>query len=414
MWSVISNMSRIYNDSKVDTKTKVINYFGRSIEIMNFIFFHEHNGEAPTTLNTDASEFEGNGVVNLVYPDNLVNNREEYGNSYTVFFISIHHDSVLQSGGSITTTEKKYTNAKGSAMKQLASEDGGKVVLQGGAALGVGAAGAALGNKIGNTIGGNLFGGSAWGMAGQAIGAGIGAGGASKFVEDQLVDSTGKSKIEYKQQKACIVLPTPNISTNYSLSWSETDNFTLGNLMKIGGNIGNTLNSENVSGFIDTIKEGVSKNSDIGLALMSKAPMYGDVLSKSMGKTYNPRKEQLFKEVNFRDFNFTYTFAPRSEQEAKNVMAIINQFKYHAHPDMKDGDFLFIYPSEFDIVHYFDGRPNKLMPRHATSVLNSVTIDYSPNGNYSVFPNGMPTMIRMTLNFKELAILTKKDIAAGY
>lgn len=384
------------------------NIYGEIMPIFN------NDIEAPTTLNTDASEFEGNGVVNLVYPDNLVNNREEYGNSYTVFFISIHHDSVLQSGGSITTTEKKYTNAKGSAMKQLASEDGGKVVLQGGAALGVGAAGAALGNKIGNTIGGNLFGGSAWGMAGQAIGAGIGAGGASKFVEDQLVDSTGKSKIEYKQQKACIVLPTPNISTNYSLSWSETDNFTLGNLMKIGGNIGNTLNSENVSGFIDTIKEGVSKNSDIGLALMSKAPMYGDVLSKSMGKTYNPRKEQLFKEVNFRDFNFTYTFAPRSEQEAKNVMAIINQFKYHAHPDMKDGDFLFIYPSEFDIVHYFDGRPNKLMPRHATSVLNSVTIDYSPNGNYSVFPNGMPTMIRMTLNFKELAILTKKDIAAGY
>lgn len=374
------------------------NIYGEIMPIFNNVI------EAPTTLNTDASEFEGNGVVNLVYPDNLVNNREEYGNSYTVFFISIHHDSVLQNGGSITTTEKKYTNAKGSAMKQLS----------GGAVLGVGATVDTLGNKIGTTFGGNLFGGSSWGMAVQDIGTWIGAGGASKFVKDQLVDSTGKSKVEYKQQKACIVLPTPNISTNYSLSWSETDNFTLGNLMEIGGNIGNTLNSENVSGFVDTIKEGFSKNSDIGLALMSKAPIYGDVLSKSIGKTYNPRKEQLFKEVNFRDFNFTYTFAPRSEQEAKNVMAIINQFKYHAHPDMKDGDFLFIYPSEFDIVHYFDGRPNKLMPRHATSVLNSVTIDYSPNGNYSVFPNGMPTMIRMTLNFKELAILTKKDIAAGY
>lgn len=383
------------------------NIYGKIMPIFN------NDIEAPTTLNTDASEFEGNGVVNLVYPDDLVNNREEYGNSYTVFFISIHHDSVLQSGGSISTTEKKYTNAKGSAIKKLATEQGGQAVLTGGAALGMGTAMGALGSKAGSMAGG-VFGGNAFGMVGKGVGVTIGASIASEFVSDQLVDSTGKSKVEYKQQKACIVLPTPNVSTNYSLSWSETDNFTLGNLMEIGGNIGNTLNSENVDGFMNTMGEIVKKNSDIGLALMSKAPMYGDVLSKAMGKTYNPRKEQLFKEVNFRDFNFTYTFAPRSEQEAKNVMAIINQFKYHAHPDMKDGDFLFIYPSEFDIVHYFDGRPNKLMPRHATSVLNSVTIDYSPNGNYSVFPNGMPTMIRMTLNFKELAILTKKDIAAGY
>ena len=383
------------------------NIYGKIMPIFN------NDIEAPTTLNTDASEFEGNGVVNLVYPDDLVNNREEYGNSYTVFFISVHHDSVLQSGGSISTTEKKYTNAKGSAIKKLATEQGGQTVLTGGAALGMGTAMGALGSKAGSMAGG-VFGGNAFGMVGKGVGVTIGASVASDFVSDQLVDSTGKSKVEYKQQKACIVLPTPNVSTNYSLSWSETDNFTLGNLMEIGGNIGNTLNSENVDGFMNTMGEIVKKNSDIGLALMSKAPMYGDVLSKAMGKTYNPRKEQLFKEVNFRDFNFTYTFAPRSEQEAKNVMAIINQFKYHAHPDMKDGDFLFIYPSEFDIVHYFDGRPNKLMPRHATSVLNSVTIDYSPNGNYSVFPNGMPTMIRMTLNFKELAILTKKDIAAGY
>lgn len=383
------------------------NIYGKIMPIFN------NDIEAPTTLNTDASEFEGNGVVNLVYPNDLVNNREEYGNSYTVFFISVHHDSVLQSGGSIGTTEKKYTNAKGSAIKKLASKQGGQAVLTGGAALGMGTAMGALGNKAGNTFGG-LLGGNAIGMAGKGVGFTAGASVASDFVSDQLVDSTGKSKIEYKQQKACIVLPTPNVSTNYSLSWSETDNFLLGNLMEIGGNIGNTLNSENIDGFMKTMDEVIKKNSDIGLALMSKAPMYGDVLSKAMGKTYNPRKEQLFKEVNFRDFNFTYTFSPRSEQEAKNVMAIINQFKYHAHPDMKDGDFLFIYPSEFDIVHYFDGRPNKLMPRHATSVLNSVTIDYSPTGNYSVFPNGMPTMIRMTLNFKELAILTKKDIAAGY
>ena len=42
MWSVISNMSRIQYDSKVDTKNEIMYYFEGSIEYMktiNFMFF---------------------------------------------------------------------------------------------------------------------------------------------------------------------------------------------------------------------------------------------------------------------------------------------------------------------------------------------------------------------------------------
>jgi len=54
--------------------------------------------------------------------------------------------------------------------------------------------------------------------------------------------------------------------------------------MEIGGNIGNILNSKNVDGFMNTMDEVIKKNSDIGLALMSKAPMYVMCYQKQWAK----------------------------------------------------------------------------------------------------------------------------------
>lgn len=43
-----------------------------------------------------------------------------------------------------------------------------------------------------------------------------------------------------------------------------------------------------------------------------------------------------------------------------------------------------------------------------TAVLQSCSINYTPNGQFNTFANGMPTQIKMTLAFKELAVPTKE------
>ena len=45
--------------------------------------------------------------------------------------------------------------------------------------------------------------------------------------------------------------------------------------------------------------------------------------------------------------------------------------------------------------------------------VTDMNINYTPNGVFSTFPNGMPTQINLTLNFRELALLTKDKVKDG-
>jgi hypothetical protein len=42
-----------------------------------------------------------------------------------------------------------------------------------------------------------------------------------------------------------------------------------------------------------------------------------------------------------------------------------------------------------------------------------MTINYTPNGQYTTFPDGTPTQINVQMTFKELGILTKDKIEMG-
>jgi hypothetical protein len=43
-----------------------------------------------------------------------------------------------------------------------------------------------------------------------------------------------------------------------------------------------------------------------------------------------------------------------------------------------------------------------------------MTVQYAPQGQFTSFDNGMPTQINITLNFRELALLTKEKIQDGF
>jgi hypothetical protein len=109
-----------------------------------------------------------------------------------------------------------------------------------------------------------------------------------------------------------------------------------------------------------------------------------------------------------------YQFAPRSIDESNNVKNIIQAFKYHMHPEYKDANnFLFLYPSEFDIEYFHGGVENLNIHRHTSCVLTEMNVNYTPNGNFSTFIEGRPTQINVSLTFKELTVLTKELVAEG-
>lgn len=338
---------------------------------------------------TDFNKDDKYNISQHSYPSDLMGPVGEYGGNYAIFYINVAVDSKLLKDPSTQIVEDNTPRDNGD-LTALSNKFGTT-------AFGAVAAPAAVG------IGGALL--SDKGVAQVAGIAAIGA------IGLETVASTFSGA--KKRLATAIALHTPNnMSTTYSVNYDEedTDIYAMG-LAAAGGTAAAakalvTEGGSNVAGINDGANSVVAAALSQGL----KLPGTGGI-SKITGLAPNPRKEQLFKHVNFRNFTFNYEFYPRDAKEAENVLNIIYEFKYHMHPEFKDANnFLYIYPSEFDIFYYNNGQENMNVNRHTSCVLTDMVVNYSPNGQFTAFANGMPTQINLTLTFKELATLTKEKI----
>ena len=330
----------------------------------------------------DAKEFQIGGMS---YPSDLFSNQRVYGGNYVLFNINVSDDSRLLKSGSATAVKKQPTR------DQRGTLIGSKITSGEGIA-----AAAEIGVLSGGLLSGNFKGSAVGGL----IGAGAGA------VVADAVD--GDLSRQQKRITAGIMLYVPNqLSVNYSMEWGAEDTFAFQAAAMASREVAKAVGSgENAA-------KSIAKDIATNLAL-SKTPISG-ALSAASGMAANPMKEQVFKNVNFRKFTFDYTFSPRTAAESRTVNKIINTFKLHMHPEFKDtSNFVFIYPSEFDITYFSGGSENYNLHRHTSCVLESMNVNYTPNGAFNTFEGGMPTQINVTLSFVELAILTKAQIANNY
>lgn len=291
-------------------------------------------------------------IGNAIYPIDLFNSDSTYGDNYVVFYINVPETSKLFSEGKVNGTTRD-TVELGSAIAKSSS-------------------------------------------------------GAVEGIADKL--GVDKSLVPSRQTKRItdtITLNIPNnLTTRYSVSWDADEML----LASAASDIANAI-------FGKSSAQSAGKDAVLGGAAalaLSKMPG-GNAASAVTGLAANPKKEQLFKNVDFRTFNFEYQFAPRNEQESKSVKEIIKLFKLHMHPEFKDsGGYLFLYPSEFEIVYYQGWSENMNLPRHTSAVLVDMSVNYTPQGMYSTFEDGASTLITVSLTFKELAILTKAEILDGF
>jgi len=341
------------------------------------------------------------------YPSDLMD--PQYGYNNVIFYINVSTDSKLLKDGKTATVEDLTPRDRGSLIGANLTE---AQVIAGGAAGGVGTAGVAGGGAALSTatsgkssIGGVIGSGVKTAATGAAL-----AAGASTVTAEATGTQTSNFSRQQKRLAVAIALHIPNqLSIRYGMNWGEEDTNTFMMGAAMGEQLGKALNGANNS---DQLKE---TGSSIASAIaLNKGPEKA-ALSNMSGLAANPRKEQIFKSVDFRNFTFSYEFYPRDADEAKKVLNIINTFKLHMHPEFKDaGNFLYIYPSEFDIFYYQGGKENMNLHRHTSCVLTEMTVNYAPQGQFTTFDNGMPTQINISLNFRELALLTKEKIQDGF
>lgn len=352
-------------------------------------------------------------VDQLSYPEDLFAEGEanRYGNNYVIFFINVAEDSrLLSKNVPLGIVDDVPPRLRGGLI-------GEQFNIR---TLGTGLAGiigtVATVSGIGTLAGGA----SVLGSLGK-----IGLGGATVSQSDDL--GSGLASLipldlqrQQKRLKKAIALHVPNnLNIRYSTQWQDVDTFLASAIGSAGSDVGKVFDAiskgETSGAWDNTTATGRNLGAIAGNIALSNTGQLGDAVQVATGIAPNPKKEQMFKNVNFREFTFEYTFSPRSKTEARAVQQIIQEFKLHMHPEFKDdGGFLYIYPSEFDIAYYHNGIENPTLHKHTSCVLRDMQINYTPNGAYNTFDGGMSTQINVSLSFLEIAILTKKEIEEGY
>ena len=174
----------------------------------------------------------------------------------------------------------------------------------------------------------------------------------------------------------------------------------------------------------------------------------GGLINVSQGVAINPQMEQLFDTVPFRNWDFTFEFFPKSEEEAQVVRDIIYTFRSSMLPDVlaiklvgdEDGAMGFTAKTNDDTgeaiveetnaemsagndynvkdtVRPFYNLPNVVEVEFAgplgdqidgflPSVISNVQVDYTGGQKFSTHADGMPAHIQMTLQLMEIRSMT--------
>ena len=260
---------------------------------------------------------------------------------------------------------------------------------------------------------------------------------AGKVLFDTLGNRSAGFTRNTKRLKAAIALHIPNnVQISYGMNYDTPEMGLFGAAAEIAstnpeisGKLQASLKSfgldmaENKEAAKNLFQAGEALASDLangGPLTQAVGGLTASVLAKNSaalsffsGRAANPRREVLFQSVNFRRFSMDYQFVPRDINEANDILNIIYTFKYHMHPEFYDpSNFLYVFPSEFDIVYYRGQQQNPAFHRHTSCVLTDMNVNYTPNGLLSLLPNGQPGQINVTLQFMELALLTKQKINA--
>lgn len=347
-------------------------------------------------------------VGRMVYPidleDRAGTGNNPYGDNYVQFNINVHQDSkLIQGKGQDFAVDITDRNAGDSIVS--------KNITPLATSTAAGVAGAVAGSKIVQNVLPNPL--------GSLIGAGLGA-----FAGAGAANIIGTGTAAYKQLKATIALHMPmDLSIKYKADWKDADTAMMAGALQGASMLGSSIHAfvHNMFSGTKITSQSQQSFSDLGAGMLGNAALtlggpLADVIGKVSGVAANPKKELLFKNMDFRTFSFTYDFYSRNEKETQKIHEIIKTFKYHMHPEFKAGtaDFLYIYPSEFEISYHFKQKNNDFIHKHTSCVLIDMDVKYNPYNQFVVHNDGSPVTIRVVLTFKELAVLTRKEIEDGY
>ena len=205
----------------------------------------------------------------------------------------------------------------------------------------------------------------------------------------------------------------PSVKVNYQNNWTDiTDELqkTMSATSDLGG-----AGFDQLAGIVTGSGAGNANSSDTlklaaarGLQNAGVMGNIGDSTEVSLRKLRNPHKALMYMGPSFRSFSFDYWMMAQNEAETRVIRDIIREFKLASHPAVDEaGSSTWGYPDSFMI--YIMSPSSEFLFTPNMCVLEGIFVDYTPE-QVSFFENGAPVDVRFTLQFKEIALVTRKDI----
>lgn len=214
----------------------------------------------------------------------------------------------------------------------------------------------------------------------------------------------------------------PTVTQSYEVKYEETQMGvgTVAGAEVIGGFTG--FNADSMKNAMGAAMDGL-RTAVTGLALNAVEMVPGFAGAKAAigiarGKVIVPKMEVTFEGVGLRNFSYSFTFTPSSQQEADEIDNIIRLFRENAAPDYTDAlGIEMTIPNTFDIAYYTGAIENGYLHKIGECYLKSVNVTYGGDKMTFHTPNkkgAIPTRITMALEFRELQTITKSLIQQGF
>ena len=231
----------------------------------------------------------------------------------------------------------------------------------------------------------------------------------------------------YKLVKAiALQMPTSQLTYTYENGWESSDTSTLATIKSLiegfssllGGKDGSKAKAK-LSGVATRIEEAV------GNALTGGG--YSAERREKNRIVPNPVLAFNYTVPEPRTFSYSFSLYPRNKSELYTLFNLIQQLKFYALPEIpskgkSDQPLYFNYPAKFSIKFYTNGYENQWLPKMAHLGLTSIEETLTgENGDMAYFENyfdtasgNPPKIVNLTLKFKELAIMSRDYVNAGY
>jgi hypothetical protein len=217
-----------------------------------------------------------------------------------------------------------------------------------------------------------------------------------------------------------IFLPVPlSLNTNYKIKYKDISATEIaasigtdiirgaGSLATTFAKLSNDPRIQLAGKAFDSAIKGVS-------SLVNTAKNAALLTAATAGVALNPHQEMLLDGVEFRTFQISYNMVAKCVEDSNAIKNIVETLKSGMHPGIYDSNYLFTYPSVFELLLYVkkqdDYSLNKYLFKTKKCALIDLKVQYGKDNFITFKETDAPVEIVVDMTFKEIEILTRDEI----